>query len=167
MAMFLSLEINNSIKIIEASKKGITLSVLSCMTIDGSCVMDGRILDMDRTVNVINEALNNKGIKTGKAIFIINSSRIMIRRIKLPLLKKKQEILSMLQIELQQEVRTDLSKYMILYDVADITKDKKIAYAQYVAYCVPEELVNDCHELAVRLKLKSLKINNLPQTVIP
>ncbi len=162
MAMFLSLEINNSIKIIEASKKGITLSVLSCMTIDGSCVMDGRILDMDRTVNVINEALNNKGIKTGKAIFIINSSRIMIRRIKLPLLKKKQEILSMLQIELQQEVRTDLSKYMILYDVADITKDKKIAYAQYVAYCVPEELVNDCHELAVRLKLKSLKINIVP-----
>jgi hypothetical protein len=66
MAMFLSLEINNSIKIIEASKKGITLSVLSCMTIDGSCVMDGRILDMDRTVNVINEALNNKGIKTGR-----------------------------------------------------------------------------------------------------
>lgn len=165
MAMFLSFEINNnSIKIIEASKKGKTLSVLSWLIIDGSC-FDGRILDMDRTVNAINEELKNKRIKTGKAIILINSSRIMIRRIKLPLLKKKKEILSMIQIELQQRVRADLSQYRIMYEVYDITKENKISYAEYIVYCIPEDLVNDCHELTERLKLRLLKLDIVPACI--
>ena len=162
MAMFLSFEINNNIKIIEASKKGRTLSVLRSMSIDGSFVEDGRILDMDRTVDAINEELIKRGIKTRKAIFLINSSRIMIRRIKLPLLKKKKEILSMIQIELQQRVRADLSRYKIIYEVSDITREKKIAYAEYIVYCISEDLVNSCYKLAEGLKLKLLEISIIP-----
>jgi Tfp pilus assembly PilM family ATPase len=75
MAMFLSFEINNNIKIIEASKKGRTLSVLRSMSIDGSFVEDGRILDMDRTVDAINEELIKRGIKTRKAIFLLPLSQ--------------------------------------------------------------------------------------------
>jgi|LSQX01.1.fsa_nt_gb hypothetical protein len=165
MAMLLSFEINNNIKIIEASKKGGTLSVFRCMTIDGSCVMDGKILDMDRTVNAIKKELESKGIKTRKAIILINSSRIMVRKIKLPLLKKDKEILSMLQIELQQTVRADLSRYRLIYVVSDVTNENKISYAEYIVYCIPEDMVNDCHELAARLKLRLLKVDIIPACI--
>ena len=55
MAKILSFEINNNIKIIEASIKGEVLSVLRCMCIDSVYVKDGKIIDMDGAVNEINE----------------------------------------------------------------------------------------------------------------
>ena len=114
MAKILSFEINNNIKIIEASIKGEVLSVLRCMCIDCVYVKDGKIIDLDGAVNEINEELKSRGIKTKRAIFLINSNSIVIRTIKLPFLKKSSEILSMLQIELQQTVSIDLSKYNII-----------------------------------------------------
>lgn len=165
MAMILSVEFDNNIKIIEALKKGETLSVLRCMTIDTFCVKDGKIIDMDGIVNVINEELEKNGIKTKKAIFVINSSRIMIRTIKLPLLKKRSEISSMIQIELQQTVSADLSKYKILYEISDVTNENKIPYALYIVYCVPVVLVNGYIELAAKLKLKLLSINISPNCI--
>ena len=71
----------------------------------------------------------------------------MVRKL-LPLLKKDKEILSMLQIELQQTVRADLSRYRLIYVVSDVTNENKISYAEYIVYCIPEDMVNDCHELA-------------------
>ncbi|HOA20719.1 MAG TPA: hypothetical protein PKH42_09550 [Sedimentibacter sp.] len=159
MAVILSIDIDNNIKIIEASKKGETLSVLRCMTIESSGAKDGKIIDMDGIVNVINEEFKNNGIKTRKAIFVINSSKIMIRKIKLPLLKKSPEILSMLQIELQQIVSVDLSKYKIVYEISNATNENRIPYAEYIVYCVPVILVSECVELAAKLKLKLLKID--------
>ena len=121
MTMILSVEIDNNIKIIEALRKGETLSVLRYMSIGTICVKDGNILDMDGTVSVINKELKKNGIKTKKAVFLINSSKIMIRTIKLPLLKKSSEILSMIKIELQQTVSADLGKYKIIYEISNIT----------------------------------------------
>jgi Tfp pilus assembly PilM family ATPase len=165
MAKILSFEINNNIKIIEASIKGEVLSVLRCMCIDCVYVKDGKIIDMDGTVNEINEELKSKGIKTKKAIFLINSNSIVIRTIKLPFLKKSSEILSMLQIELQQTVSIDLSKYKILYEVSSITNENKIPYAVYIVYCVPEILISQFIELAAKLKLKLLKIDIIPNCI--
>ncbi len=165
MAMILSFEFDNSIKIIEASKKGQTLSVLSCMCIDGSCVKDGEIIDMDGTVNAIDEGLKTKGIKTKKTIFAINSSKIMVREIRLPFLKRGSEILSMIQIELQQMVSADLSKYKIMYEISNVTNENKILYAKYIVYCVPKILVSDYIDLAARLKLKLLKIDIFPNCI--
>jgi Tfp pilus assembly PilM family ATPase len=165
MAMSLSFEFDNNIKIIEASKNGQTLSVLRCMCIDSSCVKDGKIIDMDGTVNAIYEELKTNRIKTKKAIFVINSSKIMIRTIKLPLLKKSSEILSMIQIELQQIVSAELSKYKIMYEISNVTNENKILYAEYIVYCVPMILVSKYIELAARLKLKLLKIDISPKCI--
>ena len=165
MAIILSFEFDNNIKIIEALKKGETLSVLRYMSIDTVCVKDGNIIDMDGIVNLINEELKSNGIKTKRAIFVINSSKIMIRKIKLPLLKKSSEILSMIKIELQQTVSADLSKYKIIYEISNITNENKIPYAEYIVYCVPEILVNRYIELAAKLKLKLLNIDIFPNCI--
>jgi len=165
MAKILSFEINNNIKIIEASIKGEVLSVLRCMCIDSVYVKDGKIIDMDGAVNEINEKLKSRGIKTKKSIFLINSNSIVIRKIKLPFLKKSSEVLSMLQIELQQTVSIDLSKYRIIYELSDITYENRIPYAVYIVYCVPVILVSQYTELAAKLKLKLLKIEIIPNCI--
>lgn len=164
MAMVLSIEIDDkNIKIIEASKKGEILSVSRCMSMDvGYGVKDGKITDMGRIANLISEEFKKNGIKAKKAVFVINSSSIMIRTIKLPLLKKGSEILSMIQIELQQTMSADLNKYKILFEISEVINESKISYAVYIVYCVPVILVNQYIELAENLKLKLVKIDILP-----
>ena len=163
MAMVLSIEIDDkNIKIIEASKKGEILSVSRCMSMDvGYGVKDGKITDMGRIANLISEEFKKNGIKAKKAVFVINSSSIMIRTIKLPLLKKGSEILSMIQIELQQTMSADLNKYKILFEISEVINESKISYAVYIVYCVPVILVNQYIELAENLKLKLVKIDIL------
>ena len=165
MTMILSLEIDNNIKIIESFIKGEILSVLRYMSIDTVCVKDGNIINIGRAANVINGELKKHGIKTRKAIIVINSSEVMIRTIKLPLLKKSSEILSMIQIELQQEISADLSKYKIIYEVSNITNENNIPYAEYIAYCIPLILVSQYIELAAKLKFNLLKIDISPNCI--
>ena len=165
--MIISIEIDNyNIKIIEALKKGETLSVSRCTLIDIDYgIKDGKIIDMSLIVNLINETLKKNSMRTKRAVFIINSTNIMIRVIKLPLLKKSSEILSMLQIELQQIISADLSKYKIVYEVSKIINENKITYADYIVYCIPVILVNQYIELAEKSKLKLIKIDISPRCI--
>ena len=167
MAKILSIEIDKcNIKIIEAIKKGETLSICRCMTVDiNHGVKDGKIADMNLVVNKISETLKYNNIKTKKAAFIINSSSIMIRTIKLPLLKKSSEILSMIQIELQQMISADLTNFKIIYKVSNIINENRISYADYLVYCVPITLVNQYTDLAKKLNLKLIKIDILPTCI--
>lgn len=167
MAKILSIEIDNcNIRIIEAVKKGETLSVYRCMSADIDYgVKDGEIIDMNLVVNKISEILKNNNIKTKSAAFVINSSSIMIRTIKLPLLKKSSEILSMIQIELQQMISADLAKYKIIYEISNVINENNILYAYYIVYCVPIILVNQYIELSEKLKLKLIKIDILPTCI--
>lgn len=160
MAKFLSIEIDNcNIKIIEAIKKGEALSISRCMTVNINCgINDGRIIDM-LVVNKISEALKSNNIKTRKAVFVINSSSSIVRKIKLPLLKKNSEILSMIQIELQQLLSADLDMYNIVYEISNITVENDTSYAEYIVYCVPVVLVNQYMDLAEKLNLKLIKID--------
>lgn len=164
MAKFLSIEIDNcNLKIMEAEKKGEALSILKCISADiKNSVKDGKIIDMSHIYKLINDTLKINKIKAKKVIFTINSSTIMIRKIKLPLLKKRADILSMLQIELQQEVSADLTRYKLAYEISGITSENSISYADYIVYCIPVNLVSQYVELAEKLKLKLIKIDILP-----
>lgn len=167
MSKFLSIEIDNfNIKIIEAIKKGETLSICryTSIVIDYGA-KDGRIIDVNYVSNIINEELTKNKIKTKKAVFVINSSSIMIRTIKLPLLKKNPEILSMIQIELQQIISADLCKYKIAYEISNKINENNGSYADYIVYCVPVVLVNDYTDLAEKLNLKLIKIETSSQCI--
>ncbi len=160
MARFLSIEIDNcNIKIIEASKKGETLNILRCMSadiVDG--LKNGKITDVNLIVNKISDVLKINNIKTKKVAFVINSSGIMIRTIRLPLLKKNTEITSMIEIELQHLMSTDLSNYKIMYEVSSVINENDIQYADYIVYCVPKILIHQYVDMAKKLNLKLIKI---------
>lgn len=161
VAKILSIEIDNcSIKIIESIKKGEILSINSCTSINiPSGVVDGKIIDMDLIVNLINESLTKNIIKTKKAVLVINSDTVITRKIKLPLLKKKSETISMIRLELEELVSADLSLYAVVYKTADISVDDGIKNAIYVIYCLPIILFNQYKELARTLKLKLISID--------
>ncbi len=158
--MILSVEIKDKkINIIQASKKGEILSIFKCISINiSSGVIDGSIADMDYIHGVLNEALISHGIKTNKAVFVINSNKIIIRKIKLPLLKKKKETISMLTNELAQLIPVDLNLYKFKYEIIKINDDEN-NYAHYVVYCMPLNILNQYYELAGRLKLKSSSVD--------
>lgn len=166
MAIFLSIEIDNTyIKITEVYKKGEILSVLRCITDNIHCLKDGKITDIDFVAKRIKEILNNNDIKNRNAVFLINSHRIMVRTIKLPLLKKDKEILSMLKIELQQIITADLNNYQIIYEISDIVSENNIQCAEYIVYCVPVDLVNQYIKLSKEINIKLLKIEILPSCI--
>lgn len=167
MAKILSVEIDScNIKINEAVKKGETLSICTCMSENiGYGVKNGKIVDINTVVNRISEILRNNNIKTKKAAFVINLSSIMIRTIKLPLLKKSTEIISMIQIELQQLISADLNKYRITYEISNITNENKVSYADYIVYCVPIDLISQYVDLAEKLNLNLIKIDILPTCI--
>ncbi len=157
----LSIEIDDrNIKIVEAYKKGDVLTVLKCLTIKSHLnTYDGKIDNIDYIVSIIKEELNRNFIKTKKAIFVINSNSIITRKIKLPLLKKNSEILSMLKFELEQLMSIDLNQYKIIYKVVEIIDEKNSKHAIYSVYCLPEYIINQYINLSKKLKLKLVCID--------
>lgn len=155
--MFLSIEIDdNKIYIIQASKKGNLLSIYNCISVNiPHTVIDDRIINIECISGIIGDALKRNNINVNKAIFVINSDRIISRKINLPLLKKKQEIISMLRYELNQLIPVDLSQYQLGYKIIEANHHDK-NYALYVVYCIPLDLLNKYSELAKILKFKSV-----------
>lgn len=168
MARILSIEIEDeNIKIIEGEKNGerIVLYKAICLPIDQG-LRDGEITDMDYITGKISGSLRANKIKTKRAIVLVNSSKLIIRTISLPLLKKRSQILSMLEIEVQELLSADLSKYQISYQIADsFTNENKVAYGLYVVYCIPVTLLDQYRDLGEKLGLRLLKVDVTPHSI--
>ncbi len=152
--MILAVEINDSsINIAQASVKKGSLSRLRCIC-EGIFrgVDDGNIADVDYVAERIREILCRNRINTRRTVFVINSKSVIVRRLRLPLLKKRNEIMSMIGYELSQLMPFNSSDYRMHYEVAeDCTYEK---YAWYIIYCIPEKLLAGYGELALKSGLK-------------
>jgi len=156
MSLILVIEIdNNSIKIMEASKKGKLLSVLKYFSLTAaSGIEEGKIIDTNSVASLIKKELIKNSVRAKKAVFVINSGCVITRKIKLPLLNKKDEVLSMIRNELEQIIPADLNRYKIIYKIVDETCRNDVKDAFYVIYCLPEDIYYGCRELARKLKLR-------------
>lgn len=153
--MFLSLEFGSNIKIVEGCKKKNIVYVKKAVTMDVS-------VDIKNGLNLsdsINEVLIKNNIKTKKAIIIINTESVIIRKIKLPFLKKKTEIATMIKHELGQLISADLSRYKIIYKIIEIYNEDEKKTALYAAYCLPLNTYEFYESLGKKLKLKLIRID--------
>ena len=153
--MFLSLEFGNNIKIVEGYKKKNIVYIKKAITINES-------VDIDDSLNLsdsINEALIKNNIKTKKAIFIINTESVIIRKIKLPLLNKKSEIITMIKHELGQVISADLSLYKIKYKIIETYERDQKTMALYAAYCLPLNIYEYYEKLSKKLRIKLIGID--------
>lgn len=152
--MILAVEISDSnINIVQASVKKESLSKLKCMHEGISRgVDDGNIADADYVAERIREILHRNRINTRRAVFVINSKSVIVRRLRLPLLKKRNEIRSMIGYELSQLMPFNASDYRIHYEIVSDSSNEK--YAWYIIYCIPEELLEGYRQLALKSGLK-------------
>ncbi len=145
---------NNCINITETFKKGILFMVSKHLSLKvASGIENGKILDIDLIANLVKNELNKNNIKTKKAVFVVNSDCVITRKLRLPLLKDKDETISMLRFELEQTISVDLRRYKIIYKVTDIDDVNSVFY---VIYCLPEDIYNSLIKLSKKLKLKLL-----------
>lgn len=152
--MILSVEINDkSINIVHAFTKKGGFPKFSFMCCDISYGVDnGYISDVDYVSDKIKEMLLSNCINTRKTVFVINSKSIIIRKLRLPALKKRNEIKSMIGYELSQLIPFKSRDYRIHYKaVADNTDEK---YAWYIIYCIPEDMLESYRELCIKSGLK-------------
>lgn len=157
--MILSIEFGSNIKIIEGTKKKNILVISKAATLNVSAdIYNSGFMDVDLTAEAIKDAFTENKISTKKAVFVIDSESVIIRKIKLPLLKKESEIITMIMLELEQQVSADLNQYRVIYKIADAFEEDGYIKALYVVYCMPLNIYNQYKRLAKTLKLLLVKL---------
>jgi len=156
MGRILSVEIKNrNIKILDGLRKGSSITVYKSLLLDlepGS-IDDGKIIDIDSVVHIIDSALKENNIKTKNAIFIINTNATITRNMELPLLKSNSETFLMVKNELSQLLPVDIEQYKIVYKKTDTVTIDGVVKGLYIVYGLPIAIYEQYIELSERLKV--------------
>mgnify|MGYP000897568334 CR=1 FL=1 len=153
--MFLSIEFGSNIKIVQAYKRKNIIRIEKCVTIDAPVDINKGLY----LTGLINETLKKNNIRAKKTFFIINTETVIIRKMKLPFLNKKKEIITMIMHELGQSISADLSRYKITYKIIETFEEDGRKTALYAAYCLPLNIYEFYVKLGKKLKLKLQSIN--------
>ncbi|WP_313163748.1 pilus assembly protein PilM [Sedimentibacter sp.] len=157
MGRILSVEIKNrNIKILDGLRKGSSITVYKSLLLDlepGS-IDDGKIIDIDSVVHIIDNALKENNIKTKNAIFIINTNATITRNMELPLLKSNSETFLMVKNELSQLLPVDIEQYKIVYKKTDTVTIDGVVKGLYIVYGLPIAIYEQYIELSESLKLE-------------
>ncbi len=129
MARFLSIEMEASqLRVAEIEERGHKNKILNCFTIHvpkGS-VEDGQIRDTRSLADILKTELSKNGIRTRKVFFVVGSTRIASREVRIPLVKKNR-IQSILEANVTDYFPIDISKYVLSYSIIDIENAEKKA----------------------------------------
>lgn len=165
MPKVLSIEIDNKcIKIIEALKKSngelISINKFLSLNTPSDCIIEGKIVNLDLIKAEIENALLEYKIKTNKVIFVISPNLVITRIIKLPLLKKESQNISMVKLEFERLLSTN-DKQIIIYKISDTINninDRFINEKRYVVSGLSYNIYNQYIELSRMLKLNVIAI---------
>lgn len=160
MSKILSIEIDDErIKIVEGLRgfKSNNVTVIKCISLctPVNVFDNGKILNMNLLRISIERALMLNRIKTKKTVIIINSNSVIIRKMELPILKRKSDEMSMIKLELEQLSSNNLNQ-KIIYKKVNIICDNM---AQYIVYGLSYDLYNQYIELSNKLKLNLIAID--------
>ena len=166
MSKILVIEIENEIiKIVEGSKSinGLLGSINKCLSlsIPTNSVYDGKIINMDLIKVTIEKALLENNIKTRKTVFIINANSVITRKIELPLLRRKSETMSMIKMELEQLLSTDVSQ-MIIFNRVELIACECANRARYRVYGLSLNVYSQYIKLSKMLKLNMIALDISP-----
>ncbi len=154
MSVLLTAHINNSsIKICEINhspKMTVIKRAFKIKTPDGA-IDDGRILDMNKIVTVINSEIARQSITAKEITFIINSSRIAVKEVYTPVLKP-QKLKEMIRANASDYFPVNLEDYVmtekVVSQVVSESGDKQLRVNVLIA---PKEIVEQYHDLATKL----------------
>lgn len=158
----ISIEFNNDrIKLVEGVKKGNSLSVLNCLSIElpKNSIEDGKINNLNIVKKLLRKSLEDNAIKTKKASFIINSNLAISRKIELPYLKSKKDTKSMINYNLKDMFSANLNQYIFIYKITDVFIKEGVKHASYIIQGLPKTIYEEYLEIAKSLKLELKKLD--------
>lgn len=127
MAKFLSIEVEASqLRVAEVEENGRKNRILHCFCIhvpQGS-VEDGQLRDTRTLAGILKKELAERGIRTKKVFFVVGSTRIASREVRIPLVKRNR-IQSIIEANATDYFPIDISKYVLSYSIIDIEGEQK------------------------------------------
>ncbi len=152
-----SIYINEAvIELTEVLQKKSELTVLKAVTIKTpeNSVADGEIRTdkIGAIATAIRTALDLNGIKSTKAAFTINSSRIANKEAILPLVKPN-KIAEIIQTNISEYFPISMDKYVVTYTEANEIDTEEGRKLSVLAFAAPEALVDNYYAVASECKL--------------
>lgn len=155
MSKIFAFEFNdNSIKFIEGRRKGKILHIFRKAEIDLSygILSDGIPKNLHEVSEVLKKILGNSA-KHKKAVFLINSNTVFIRKLELPYVKNSKETRSMIKFKLQEMQPSYINQYKIMYKISEVFMCEGVKKARYTVYGMPLKMYEGYMEITERLKL--------------
>ena len=127
MAKFLSIEVEAAqLRVAEVEESGRKNKIRHCFCIripQGS-VEDGLLRDTKSLAEILKKELAERGIRTKKVFFVVGSTRIASREVRIPLVKKNR-IQSIIEANATDYFPIDVSKYVLSYSIIVIEGEEK------------------------------------------
>ena len=153
----LSIDVGSKkVSVIEGTYRNGTVVVTSYGEIEykSEVTINGMIMDRSNLGFLINEIIKTKHMKSKQASISINSSDIVIREFKLPMIKLP-SLQLLVKNEMNAVVGTD-SEFIVDFIVTGETSDKLLTV---LAYAVPGEMVTGYYKLLKETKLSGVSLD--------
>jgi type IV pilus assembly protein PilM len=112
----------------------------------------------DRLLGQIRNGMAHAGMKSEKAVFTLNSSRVATRDVTIPMVKEK-KIHTMLVANSKDYFPVDLTEFQLVYRI--IEKKKAEKQIKLLVFAVPNSLVQSYARLAEELEMKLVAVDYL------
>ncbi|MFZ3588332.1 type IV pilus biogenesis protein PilM [Bacillus sp. DJP31] len=121
-------------------------------------IKEGRIIDRTTLVMILEECIQEWGLKNRKVRFIVPDSFVVIRKVEVPIDIMDDEIKGFLQFELGTSIHLPFENSAIDFSVIGQTTDKK----SVLLFASPEAIISEYTELLQEVKLKPVEADISP-----
>ncbi|KAA0549238.1 pilus assembly protein PilM [Bacillus sp. BGMRC 2118] len=119
-------------------------------TLPNGLIKEGKIIDRETLVMILEEVIQDWGIKNRRIQFIVPDSYVVIRKVEVPLDVMDDEIRGYLYYELGTSIHLPFENSVIDYALIGKNEEKK----SVILFASPEEVVTEYTELFQEVKLK-------------
>ena len=145
---------SNSIKLVEGkfNKNKLSLNKLIQIPTPADSISDGRILNLQAIIDILDFSIKENNIKAKDVIFTTNSSSIINRDITIPIVQDD-EMETVIRYEIQQYLPINLDDYIIQFIVLDEIVDDSGAKLKVNVTSFPEKMAFSYYSIINSLDL--------------
>lgn len=167
MAKILSIEVGLSqVRVAEMEQKGKKCRIRSCFrfaTPQGA-VEDGYIRDTQSLGDMLKHELEQRKIKTKKVSYVVASSRVASREVRLPFVKQNR-LQSIIEANATDYFPIDTTKYVMSYSIVDVENNDGEKQYHLMVYASPKSISAAYQELSVNAGLTMSRLDYIGDSI--
>ncbi|WP_246940862.1 type IV pilus biogenesis protein PilM [Bacillus pinisoli] len=121
-------------------------------------IKEGRIIDQETLLMILEECIQDWGIKKRKIRFVVPDSFVVIRKVDVPTDLADEEIHGYLQFELGSSIHLPFEDPILDFEVVEVSEEKK----SVLLFASPEEVIQEYVEMFQELRLKAIAADISP-----